>query len=50
VDDLKLIVAVGISTINFNGIVGDDDSEAVRFINELNTDSILLEIIQLQEK
>jgi hypothetical protein len=56
VDDLKLIVSVGIISIYFLGInarqgvnpTDPDQMESVRLINELNADKISLEIIQLE--
>jgi len=50
VDDLKLIVSVGVFYVNFLGIISEAEAEAVRLINELNSKNILLEIIQLELK
>lgn len=46
VDDFKLITSVGILSLNFTGIVEDVDS--VRFLNAINSNSIPLEIIHLE--
>jgi deoxycytidylate deaminase len=48
IDDLKLIVATGISTIYFFGII--DNQETVSLINNLNKESIPLELIHLKDK
>jgi deoxycytidylate deaminase len=45
-DDMKLIVATGISSIYYFGEITDMD--AVRLINNLNEKSMSLEIIKLQ--
>ena len=45
VDDLKLIVATGISAIYFHGKI--EDTESVKFMNDITKASIPLEIVQL---
>lgn len=46
-DDMILIVSVGISSVHFFGKI--TDMEAVEFTNSLKDDSIPLEIIQLEQ-
>lgn len=47
-DDMKLIIAVGVSTLCFFGPEGDLDT--IDLINELPKNKIPLEIIRLKEK
>lgn len=47
VDDIKLMVSVGVSTLYFMGSV--EDPGAIHFINKLNEDLIPIQIIQLQK-
>ena len=47
IDDLKLIVSVGIISINIPGAIIDIDPEVIKLLNEINAEEIALEIVQL---
>jgi deoxycytidylate deaminase len=49
VEDIKLIVSVGVYSIYFMGVITEADSGAVRMVNQLNSEHIPLEIVQLQK-
>lgn len=50
VADIMLIVSVGVSSINFLGVIKpEENTEAVRLLNQLNSEHIQLEIVQLQK-
>jgi len=45
-----LILATGVSTINFIGGIVDKDKEAVMFLNKISACDIPLEIVELEIK
>ena len=49
VNDIILIASIGGISINFFDSITEANSEAVRLLNELNAESIPLEIVQLQK-
>lgn len=50
VHDIMLMVSVGVSSINFLGLIKpEENTEAVHLLNQLNSERIQLEIIQLQK-
>jgi deoxycytidylate deaminase len=49
IDDIKLIVSAGIKTIKFTGTISEENSGTVKLVNQLNSEHIPLEIVQLQK-